>query len=460
MVILVLGGKPPFRTMRKEATMFQKCLVLIFISLLINVALAQASSGNQPSSPPNTPSNTNLPTGALQDAPIRFPDVPPGFYAEEAIDMAVRAGIIVGRTDGNFDGRENLTRYESAIIIARLLTLYNNDIAAIYGDLGSLRQALSELDQQYSDLNIETDGLRAVLDNKAGYGDIEALRQRINELSGEIQALHSQLASGELSGPPGPPGPPGPTGPAGPAGPTGPAGSTGPIGPAGPAGPIGPAGPAGPAGPIGDVGPAGPRGDAGPPGASNPQTPPNQTGGVVLQPQQPPASVTDIPPPPARQVPSTAQVSEQDANNFYVSAALLTDFERFPIIRLTAGVDDLFANFGVRMLLDYGRQGGFDNNTVATAGHITYTLDLDSSGDFKGYVGAGLGYQFGGGSANDNVIDAVDSAFLGGLLGVEYDFFSFLGVFTEATVDYYFTTPSDPFGNPYALLGAGLRLRF
>ncbi len=442
------------------------------------MALAQASSGNSP--------NSNLPTGALQDAPIRFPDVPPGFYAEEAIDMAVRAGIIVGRTDGNFDGRENLTRYESAIIIARLLTLYNNDVAAIYGDLGSLRNALSELDQQYQDLNIETDGLRAVVDNKAGVGDIQALRQRIDELSGEIQALHSQIASGEIQGAPGPAGPPGPPGPAGPPGaigPAGPIGFTGPPGPAGPPGTTGAVGPAGPPGATGPIGPAGPIGSAGPPGAtgpvgpagpagvSTPQRPPNQTNGVNLQPQQPPRGTTTLPParqtpttlPPARQAPTSSEGKNQhkgDDNNFHVSAALLTDFERFPIVRLTAGIDDLFANFGVRMLLDYGRQGGFDNNTVTTAGHFTYTLDLDSSNKFKGYLGAGFGYQFGGGSDTDDVINAVDSSFLGGLLGVEYDFASFLGLFAEATVDYYFTDPSDPFGNPYALLGAGIRLRF
>ncbi|MEZ4607899.1 MAG: S-layer homology domain-containing protein [Deinococcales bacterium] len=41
----------------------------------------------------------------IQTAPSSFYDVPAGFYAEEAIRIAVSSGIIVGRTNGSFDGQ-------------------------------------------------------------------------------------------------------------------------------------------------------------------------------------------------------------------------------------------------------------------------------------------------------------------------------------------------------------------
>ncbi|MEZ4606973.1 MAG: S-layer homology domain-containing protein [Deinococcales bacterium] len=69
--------------------------------------------------------------------------MPPGFYATEAINLAVQSGIIVGRTDGTFDGRANLNRYEAAIIIARLLTKYQNDLQVIYKDVGAFGQCFS-----------------------------------------------------------------------------------------------------------------------------------------------------------------------------------------------------------------------------------------------------------------------------------------------------------------------------
>ena len=57
----------------------------------------------------------------IEGPPINYPDVPIGFYAAEAISIAVNAGIIIGREDGTFDGDAALNRYEAAIIAARLM---------------------------------------------------------------------------------------------------------------------------------------------------------------------------------------------------------------------------------------------------------------------------------------------------------------------------------------------------
>ncbi|MGY2897242.1 hypothetical protein ACVWZX_005288, partial [Deinococcus sp. UYEF24] len=62
---------------------------------------------------------------AAQTAPATqvptLTDVPAGHWAKDAIDKIVAKGIILGYPDGTFRGTQNLTRYEAAVIIARLL---------------------------------------------------------------------------------------------------------------------------------------------------------------------------------------------------------------------------------------------------------------------------------------------------------------------------------------------------
>lgn len=192
---------------------------------------------------------------ALNPAPVSFPDVPANFYAAEAIDLAVRSGIIVGRTDGRFDGNAALDRYEAAIIIARMLTLFGNDIQTIYTDLNALRDAVTQLQGQVGNNDgVDLQSVLTLLDGKANTSDIERVERTVSTLANEVANLRAQLASNVAqtgpAGPPGPAGPAGPPGPAGPAGPPGATGATGSMGPAGPAGAIGPTGPTGASAPV------------------------------------------------------------------------------------------------------------------------------------------------------------------------------------------------------------------
>lgn len=108
------------------------------------------------------------------------PDVPWDHWAYDAIAELYDAGLLEGYPDGTFKGKNNLTRYEFAVALARLLW-YVETLPTGTGPAGA-------------------DG---------------------------------------APGPQGPAGPPGPQGPQGPAGPAGPQGDPGPRGPAGPAGPAG-----------------------------------------------------------------------------------------------------------------------------------------------------------------------------------------------------------------------------
>lgn len=58
-----------------------------------------------------------------EDRPMssnRFPDVPPGHWAETYVSYAAREGILQGNPDGTFRGDQPLTRYEAAALLYRL----------------------------------------------------------------------------------------------------------------------------------------------------------------------------------------------------------------------------------------------------------------------------------------------------------------------------------------------------
>lgn len=50
-------------------------------------------------------------------------DVPQNHWAYEAIDLLIKEGIIKGYPDGTFRGNQNVTRYELAMLLAKLLEL-------------------------------------------------------------------------------------------------------------------------------------------------------------------------------------------------------------------------------------------------------------------------------------------------------------------------------------------------
>ena len=284
-----------------------------------------------------------------------FPDVPSGFYAEEAIKMSVAAGIIVGRTDGTFDGYANLTRYEASIVIARMLNKFDNDIATIFprleqlersvGNIAAMKSELASLKSQMASLSstggntgIDTqavDSLRSLvaslqsritqLESRPSTGGsassssevatlratVASLQTRLAKLEGiesRMASLESQIANVSTNG-----------GRAGLScwdlnanglpdsnedsnrdgrvdaydcqGATGATGATGASGAAGPVGPAGLVGPAGPPGPVGATGAAGPVGPAGAPGLRGLPGPPGVRGPAGPQGSQGPAGL-------------------------------------------------------------------------------------------------------------------------------------------------------------------------
>ena len=385
----------------------KRSLLMLVAALLIGVGLAQE------------------PIGAVQPAPANFPDVPTGHWAEDAIDLAVASGIIVGFPDGTYRGNQNLSRYEEAVIIARMINLFEGRLAAVFGEIEPMLQAVDELSGEFDSLSVDVSDLRQALNNKADRSELEALREQVAALTAELESLRAQVAAGGLEGPPGPQGP------------------AGPQGETGPAGPMGPQGPAGAEGPQGPPGPQGPAGAEGAPGeAVTPETPPV----VVEAPEAPDAPVvTDVP---------DVIAAPYVRGPFSVRLGAISELnDRFPI-RLALGYDNLLGPIGARVTVDYGRQSPVTEAALAFSGQVTYMLDF---GRLAAYIGAGAGYQLNMG----DFPDANEGLFAGGLLGAEYMIFNSIGLFVEGGADYYFDAPpTTAYDQVYPYVGGGVVFRF
>jgi len=345
-----------------------------------------------------------------------FPDVAADHWAADAVERIADLGIVQGFPDGTYRGNESFTRYQAALVIERLLqVLTENTQAAIVltqEDVAALRGVVDQLRADVDSLAARAD---ASEQNTAF--ELDQLRAQVAALQSELDSLRAAIDSGELVGPPGPPGPQGPQG---------------------------------EPGPVGPQGPEGPRGPAGEPGAA---------GEVVEVPAAPAAPEVDLPPVEEEDFEPAVVVPAAPVNNFYVGLAGFYDLTDRAGIRAVLGADDLFAGFGVRATVDWGRQApAFEQQVLAIAGHVTYRFHFEP---LSAYVGAGAGYQLN----MSNWSQAHDGLFAGGLVGLEYHLNPSFGLFLEATGDYYFNASGVAsggydYGAFFPTVGLGVNFRF
>ncbi|MFG0252111.1 MAG: S-layer homology domain-containing protein, partial [Phycisphaerales bacterium JB038] len=78
-----------------------------------------------------------------------FPDVPENHWAGGAVDRIADLGIVIGFPDGTFRGNEAFTRYQSALVVSRLLDVIGQELdarqALTDADLAALANALQDL---------------------------------------------------------------------------------------------------------------------------------------------------------------------------------------------------------------------------------------------------------------------------------------------------------------------------
>lgn len=140
---------------------------------------------------------TTTTTTQTPAAPASFQDVPAGHWATEAVEKITAAGLIVGFPDGTFRGNENLTRYQAALIIARLLdyiaagTVPGGEAAITPEIAEALQNATQELASDLAQLGVRVAELE---DNAVTRDDLA----RVEELAN--QALEAAEAAGMAAG--------------------------------------------------------------------------------------------------------------------------------------------------------------------------------------------------------------------------------------------------------------------
>ncbi|MFC4639261.1 S-layer homology domain-containing protein [Deinococcus hohokamensis] len=147
----------------------KKSLLLLTAALTFgSMASAQTTA---PASAPQVPALT---------------DVPAGHWAKDAIDRLVSRGIILGYPDGTYRGTQNLTRYEAAVIIARLLDQMRSGTVSTgtidQETLTSLQNAIQELAADLAALGVRVTDLE---ENAVSKDDFARLEQRVEGLAAQ-----------------------------------------------------------------------------------------------------------------------------------------------------------------------------------------------------------------------------------------------------------------------------------
>lgn len=113
-----------------------------------------------------------------------FPDIPAGHWAADAVEEIADLGIVIGFPDGTFRGNEAFTRYQSALVISRLLAVIDANMDA---ELGALRAALQSM---AADMAAQGVRLAAAESAIAGISDgVGANAARLDALEAAMAAM-------------------------------------------------------------------------------------------------------------------------------------------------------------------------------------------------------------------------------------------------------------------------------
>ncbi len=121
-----------------------------------------------------------------------FVDVPADHWAYDALDKAIKSGILEGYPDGTYKGQRNMSRYELAMVIARLLD-YIDKIQPAKGEVTSAE--LEEVKNIIKKLAAEFKDELAALEVK-----VDENGKRITELEKKVAGLKGFLGTLKVSG--------------------------------------------------------------------------------------------------------------------------------------------------------------------------------------------------------------------------------------------------------------------
>jgi hypothetical protein len=118
-----------------------------------------------------------------------FKDVPTDHWAYEAIDYLQQQGLVEGFPDGEFKGNRTFTRYEMAMVIARMYSKLEDMMGGM--DSSKLDEIQAQLDRLSNEFKDELAQLGVRLDKLEG---------QVNQNTDDINKLKSMIKDNNLSG--------------------------------------------------------------------------------------------------------------------------------------------------------------------------------------------------------------------------------------------------------------------
>jgi hypothetical protein len=132
-----------------------------------------------------------LPRGANNLAPIVYGDVPEGHWARDAVELMSALGILTGYPDATFRGSQSATRYELAVVGARLFDVLTGTYP-LPDQLDRVDQqgvvGIDNLERQQL-LEARTDRLEQAIENAASLVYVRQLDERLRSIESELNEL-------------------------------------------------------------------------------------------------------------------------------------------------------------------------------------------------------------------------------------------------------------------------------
>ena len=171
-----------------------------FLTMTATLALALGVASAQDTTPTTDTTTTDTTTAAQV---TNFTDVPAGHWAKDAVDLITQRGLIQGFPDGTFRGNENLTRYQAALIFARLLqtgAMTSSGMSA--DDMATITKGMQDVSTELAALTSRVTDLEAA--STAQQTSITALEDKIAAMgtaadSGNSADLEARVAALETA---------------------------------------------------------------------------------------------------------------------------------------------------------------------------------------------------------------------------------------------------------------------
>ena len=136
-----------------------------------------------------------LPAGALGPAPEEFSDVESTHWAYPAVDALARIGIVTGYPGGDYRGEQSASRYEVALVAARLIDYTDQILGAVPGARFEERMRRDEVSLGRTSLLERTESLEAALNDAASLRYVRRLEGRLVALE---RALNVERGTDEF----------------------------------------------------------------------------------------------------------------------------------------------------------------------------------------------------------------------------------------------------------------------